>query len=70
MTARSLSYDWPNIRHNNQLHRNERRLHLRGQQGRNNAPYEVRFPDPIEVTAETWELDYVYDEVTENDLAE
>jgi hypothetical protein len=35
-----------------------------------NAPEDVRFPAPIEVTADAWELDYVYDEVTENDLAE
>lgn len=25
------------------------------------APHETRFPEPVEVTTETWELDYIYE---------
>lgn len=45
-----------------------------------NAPYDVRFPQPIEVTENTWSLEYEYDvmpevveellEEPQNDLAE
>lgn len=31
-----------------------------------NAPYETRFPEPVEVTAGVWTLEYIYDpEVSE-----
>jgi len=34
-----------------------------------NAPHETRFPKPVTIS-DGWELEYVYDEVAENDLAE
>lgn len=34
-----------------------------------NAPYDVRFPHPIEVTENEWSLEYYYDEEPQNDLA-
>lgn len=36
-----------------------------------NAPTETRFPQPVEITADTWELGYIYElEAADNDLAE
>jgi len=36
-----------------------------------NAPHETRFPTPVEITADTWELNYIYEpEAVSNDLAE
>lgn len=36
-----------------------------------NAPHETRFPVPVEVTTETWELDYIYEpEAQTDDLVE
>ena len=38
-----------------------------------NAPEETRFPEPVEIDIETWELDYIYEpepEAVEDDLAE
>lgn len=37
-----------------------------------NAPHETRFPEPVEVTTDTWELDYIYEpqaEAVADDLA-
>lgn len=36
-----------------------------------NAPHETRFPEPVEITTETWELDYIYEpEAAANELDE
>ena len=35
------------------------------------APYETRFPEPVEIVSDNWELEYVFDEIVEvqDDLA-